>query len=163
MTYKANFHIIMSDFGLSKSVLKLSVMTMVGAQEQHSYVCDSDTAILCNSYGNRTIEILTLHGWCTVGTQSGRSPALFFFIQGNSNASVYSLLTTSLLCSVSWCTIVREICPEFSTPEAVVFSWVSGHGVAYATTKDTGTVVWLGFGQRHSHISSSGCFVCLDP
>ena len=32
MTFKANFHIIMPDCGLSKSVLKLFVTTMIGAQ-----------------------------------------------------------------------------------------------------------------------------------
>lgn len=59
--------------------------------------------------------------------------------------------------------LLGRFCPDFSIPEAVIFSWVSGHGVTYAMTKDTGTVVWQGFGQKHSHISSSGCFVCLDP
>jgi hypothetical protein len=100
-------------------------------------------AVLCNSYGNHTVEILTLHDWCTDVTQSGRSPALLL-IQGNPNDAINSLLTTLVLCSVSCRTVVREILPGVFDPRSCcIFLGLRAWGC-------------LGNGQGHWNCSMTG-------
>jgi hypothetical protein len=79
----------------------------------------------------------------TVDAQLRRSLGtvlLFFSFRVNSNDAVYSFLTSPVLCSFSWHTVVREILPRVFDPKSCcIFLGPRALG-AYAMTKDTGGV-----------------------
>jgi hypothetical protein len=78
-----------------------------------------------------------------VGTMLGRSLGavlLFFSFRFNSNDAIYSLLTTPVLCSISWRTVVREILHRVFDPKSCCIFLCPRALGAYATTKDNGGV-----------------------